>query len=340
MMPQQTTPAAQTLSRRSLLKRLIGAGTILISATSCSPSNASPAVGATKAATRSVAATPTPTIPPQALVVYRGHSGPVFSVSWSPDSTRIASGSGFDKTVQVWEAASGSHLYTYNDTPHPIWSVAWSRDGAHIGIGAATPRPYGGLDNALASGPLQILDASSGNMLHSYEGHFVYAVAWSPDSTRIASAGADEFVRVWDYATGQTTLIYKGHFTANYHGHYGTDNIYALAWSPDGTKIASGAEDKTVQVWNALTGETYYIYTHHTNMVDGLSWSPNGKYIASGSYDGTAQVWEAADGHLIYTYRGHNGIVTSVAWSPDGKLLASGSQDKTVQVWNAPGSSS
>ena len=123
------------------------------------------------------------------------------------------------------------------------------------------------------------------------------------------------------------TLLYA------YRGH--AREVYALVWSPDGKRIASGSRDATVKVWDATDGGNPYTYTGHTDTVFSVAWSPDGKRIASGSADKTVQIWNAVDGGNVATYRGHADTVQSVAWSPDGKRIASGSWDKTVQVWDA-----
>jgi WD40 repeat protein len=124
-----------------------------------------------------------------------------------------------------------------------------------------------------------------------------------------------------------------GSLLYTYRGHSAIVN--AAAWSPDSKRIASGSDDKTVQVWNATNGGNVFTYRGHTDLVEAVAWSPDGKRIASGSFDKTVQVWNAANGDNIFTYKGHSDFVDTVIWSPDGRSIASGSYDKTVQVWNA-----
>ncbi len=126
-------------------------------------------------------------------------------------------------------------------------------------------------------------------------------------------------------AVGTPLYTYRGHAAL----------VNAVAWSPDGKRIASGSGDRTVQVWDAADGSHVYLYRRHSNTVIAVAWSPDGRRIVSGSGDNTVQVWDAVDGGNVYTYQGHGGTVEAVAWSPDGKRIASGSGDRTVQVWDA-----
>src|SRR5579859_2499003 len=111
--------------------------------------------------------------------------------------------------------------------------------------------------------------------------------------------------------------------------------IYIVSWSPDGTGIASGANDTTVAVWNASNGTGRFSYRGHSAPVYALAWSPNGQFIASGGSDGTVQIWNAINGNPILTYNGHTGSVNAVAWSPDSSTIASAGNDMSVQVWDA-----
>ena len=124
-----------------------------------------------------------------------------------------------------------------------------------------------------------------------------------------------------------------GSIIYTYTGH--SEQVLAVAWSPDGRRIASGSRDMTTHVWDAFTGKHAHIFRGHTDAVASVAWSPDNRYVASASWDKTAQVWDASTGNHVYTYRGHSDLVTSVTWSPDGTYIASGSSDKSVHVWNA-----
>jgi WD40 repeat protein len=138
-------------------------------------------------------------------------------------------------------------------------------------------------------------------------------------------------------APGTTLLTYTGHSGSVTSGSVTSGSVTSVAWSPDGTRLASASYDKTVQVWDARTGgRPLLTYTGHSKEVMSVAWSPDGTRLASASYDKTVQVWDARTGRTpLLTYIGHSNAVWLVAWSPDGTRLASASSDKTVQVWDA-----
>ena len=142
--------------------------------------------------------------------------------------------------------------------------------------------------------------------------------------------------------TPSPTPIPTGTLMITYLSH--TDAVNAVAWSPDGTYMASGSKDHTVHVWYSDSGsDAYSAYGKHTDAVNTVAWSPstnsaggqNLLIIASGSNDNTVQVWQVANESSPFVYSSHSAMVNSVAWSPDGTRIASGSADHTVQVWNA-----
>jgi WD40 repeat protein/tRNA A-37 threonylcarbamoyl transferase component Bud32 len=136
----------------------------------------------------------------------------------------------------------------------------------------------------------------------------------------------------WNYLNRLThteRLSLKGH----------TGPVRGVAYSPDGTRLASASNDGTVKVWDAATGQLALSLTGHTAVVLSVAYSPDGKRLASagGELDkpGEVKVWDLATGQEALSLKGHTSEVLSVAYSPDGKRLAGASYDGTVRVWDA-----
>jgi WD40 repeat protein len=153
----------------------------------------------------------------------------------------------------------------------------------------------------------------------------VIAVAWSPNSKRLASLEMGcLLIHLWDAR--------KGKLLRELAGHEGV--VTAVSWSPNGKHLASTSYDRTLRIWAADTGRQRVRCQGSADGGASVAWSPDGTRVASAGIDHTVQVW-AATGELVATYRGHSGRVRCVVWSPDGKHLASGSQDQTVRIWDA-----
>jgi WD40 repeat protein len=113
-----------------------------------------------------------------------------------------------------------------------------------------------------------------------------------------------------------------------------SDNINSVAISRDNKTLASGAEDKTIKIWNITTGEEIMTLNGHSRFVQSIAFSPDGKTLASGSVDKTIKIWNVATGKEIRTLKGHTSSVESLAFSPDGKTLASCGWDNTIKILN------
>jgi WD40 repeat protein len=291
------------------------------------------------------------TVAPNATILtYDIHADFVRTVAWSPDGERIASASG-DGIVHIWDANSRHNIITYRGhsseilprTFTTIWKALWSPDGQYIASSG-----YGTT--------VRIWESNTGKDILIYHDHQAiiplletYAIAWSPDGTRIASAcspkNMDQTVHIWNAATGSNLLKYSGHALHNIMVSF---SVTALAWSPNGEYIASRGTDKNVkkwklnpttantsiQIWAPATGKHILTCLGDSVGSNDITWSPDSKYIASADSNATVNIWDAATGTNIFTYKGHPKGVRAVAWSPDGSTIASAGEDHTVHLWH------
>ena len=115
-------------------------------------------------------------------------------------------------------------------------------------------------------------------------------------------------------------------------GH--TDGVVSVAFSPEGSILASGSIDHTVQLWDTVTELPIATLIGHTATARSVAFSPDGSILASGSHDNTVRLWNVETRQLKAELTGHTAGVESVAFSPDGSTLASGGHDGTVRLWD------
>ncbi len=266
---------------------------------------------------------------------YNIHAHWVLALSQENTGKRIAS-TGGDGTVHIWDAETGQHLRMYRGHERKGWlsrttllptvyNVAWS--------------PVAPLIASCGDGrEVHLWDAESGGTIRTYRGHSgllpnVYAIDWSPDGRYIASVcssvGVDQTAHIWDVQTCQTVQRYHLHAGAN-----PSFSVLALAWSPDGARIAATCGNQTIQLWSPLTNQPVATYRVSAPWTSHLAWSPDSRFLATANSDHSVQVWDTVAHRLVLTYHGHTDSVRAVAWSPEGNYLASASNDKTVRIWS------
>ena len=247
------------------------------------------------------------------------YTGPISSISFSPDGKTIVSGSD-DGNVRLWDVLTGERLQTFTRNANQVLSVAFSPDGKIIASGG---------DDTSEEGPgvgIHLRDAHTGELLKVLEGnkYGTLSVCFSPDGKTLASGGdrsSDNILLLWDVDTGEPIETFRS------HERFGS--FTSVTFSPDGNIIASASRDKTIRLWSPHTGLLLKTISGHTEPVNSVIFSPDGKLFISAAADGI-RVWDTDTNELIKFLPVP---AFSVVFSPDGNTFVSGSSDG-IRVWD------
>jgi WD40 repeat protein len=297
---------------------------------------------------------------------FTGHTGEVFSAAFSPDGTKVLTGSA-DNTARLWDTDSGTEIRSFAGHWSQVRSVAFSPDGSMALTGSADVTA-------------KLWKTGTGEEIRTFTGHMdeIRSVAFSPDGTTVLTGSRDNTARLWNAASGAKVYTFTGH----------TDWVNSVAFSPDGTRAVTGSSDGTAKWWAAggpvpdlrglteaeagaaliaaslTSGEVTQECSNdvaagqvisQSPAADSLAsygsavalrvstgpcnapvysavFSPDGTTVLAGKQDGTAVLLDTATGATLNTLTGHTWQVNSVAFSPDGTQALTGGNGYDFQL--------
>ncbi|MBY8845557.1 trypsin-like peptidase domain-containing protein [Streptomyces sp. SP2-10] len=283
-----------------------------------------------------------------------GHTGEVNTVRFSPDGRFIAASSNDDPAVLLWDARTHRRLTSFDGHRRPVQSVRFSPDGQTLatssyidgttrlwsvrthqqlasfvgGAGWMTFSPDGRIfvTGGFQSSSAQLWNARTHRRLGTLDTvtKMVSSVAFSPDSSTLATAGWDGKLRLWDVQRRRLTATLAAH----------TDAAQSVTFTPDGKTLASSGRDAAARLWDVRTHRRLATLSGHTGTVWSAVVSPDGKTLATTGDDRTVRLWDLRTHRQLALLTGHTGVLRSALFAPDGNTLTTTSDDGTVRLWD------
>lgn len=243
------------------------------------------------------------------------HTSLVEALAYSPDGKTLASGA-FQEVV-LWDPDKGTIRQRLSGFADRVVALDFSHDGKQLATGGGLPT---------ADGEIKIFDVASGKLaVEIKNGHSdtVFGVSFSPDDKKLASCGADKFVKVFELPSGKFLKAFEGH----------THHVLGVGWKADGKILASAGADNVIKVWDFDKGEQVRTIGGHGKQVTRLLFIGKSDQFATCSADQTVRFWNINGGNTR-NFGGSADFLYALSVSPDGALVAAGGQEGIVRVYN------
>ena len=244
------------------------------------------------------------------------HLSLVEALAFSPDGRYLASGS--FQEVNLWDVQTGKLRHKLGGFAHNVVALAFSADGKLLATGGGAPTE---------DGEVKVFEVGTWKQVTQIKGGHsdtVYGVCFSPDAKKLASCGADKFVKVFEIPSGKFVKSFEGH----------THQVLDIGWASDGKLLASAGADNTVKVWDYEKGEQIRTINAHTKQVTRLVFVGKTTTFATCSGDAQVKFWNVQNGGNVRNFGGNTDFVYAISVTPDGSIVATGGEDGVVRIYN------
>ncbi len=260
------------------------------------------------------------------LRAWRGHRDVVRAVAWAPSPPGVAAGprgrpvlasGGDDRSVKLWSPSDPDDGSTVIEQPAPVKSIAWLADGSAIAA----------MD---LDGAIRLHSPDTGETLRSWDEPNARGqiVAADPAGRRLATVRGEAAV-ILDADGRRGPVVLTGH----------EGPVWSVAWEPGGATLASAGNDRTIRIWDAVSGRSERSIECPDGPVRLLAFSADGRRLASVSGEPVVRLWEAESGHLLKSRTTANSAsINAIAWSPRGWRLAVAAGDGTITIFEGEAS--